>query len=71
MPPMTVAAYDPRALAEFEAGLDGLAENDLVDEAEVDSIVREEILHAIGDAPWGDSKASGGAGAGAGWQRTG
>ncbi|KAL4425330.1 hypothetical protein ABPG75_009346 [Micractinium tetrahymenae] len=50
------AAPDPLALAQFEAGLDGLAENDLVDEAEVDSIVRETVLHTIGDAPWADAK---------------
>lgn len=50
------AAADPLALAEFEAGLDGLAENDLMDEAEVDSIVREAILHAVGDTPWADAK---------------
>lgn len=50
------AAVDPMALAEFEAGLDGLAENDLVDEAEVDSIMRETVLHTIGDTPWTDSK---------------
>ncbi|PRW34101.1 dynein light chain Tctex-type 1 [Chlorella sorokiniana] len=50
------AATDPLALADFEAGLDGLAENDLIDEAEVDSIVREAILHAIGDTPWADAK---------------
>ncbi|KAL4854533.1 Dynein light chain Tctex-type 1 [Chlorella vulgaris] len=47
---------DPLALADFEAGLDGLHENDLVDEAEVDSIVREAILHTIGETPWTDSK---------------
>ncbi|EFN57169.1 hypothetical protein CHLNCDRAFT_21434 [Chlorella variabilis] len=47
---------DPLALADFEAGLDGLHENDLIDEAEVDSIVRESILHTIGDTPWADSK---------------
>lgn len=54
------AATDPLALADFEAGLDGLAENDLVDEAEVDTIVREAILHAIGDTPWADAKAGAG-----------
>lgn len=47
---------DPLALADFEAGLDGLAENDLVDEAEVDSIIRETVLHTIGENPWADSK---------------
>lgn len=47
---------DPMALAAFEAGLDGLAENDLVDEAEVDSIIRETVIHTIGDAPWADAK---------------
>ncbi|PSC76609.1 dynein light chain Tctex-type [Micractinium conductrix] len=51
-PPLDAAL----ALAEFEAGLDGLAENDLVDEAEVDSIIRETVLHAIGDMPWSDAK---------------
>lgn len=50
---------DPLALADFEAGLDGLHENDLIDEAEVDSIVRESILHTIGDTPWADSKVRG------------
>lgn len=51
-----VVSPDPLALAQFEAGLDGLAENDLVDEAEVDSIVRETVLHTIGDLPWTDAK---------------
>ncbi len=59
------AAADPLALAEFEAGLDGLAENDLMDEAEVDSIVREAILHAVGDTPWADAKV----GAGTDWSK--
>ena len=59
-PAMAAAALDPQALARFEAGLDGLAENDLMDEAEVDSIVREAVLHAVGDAPWADSKARAG-----------
>lgn len=62
------AAPDPLALAQFEAGLDCLAENDLVDEAEVDSIVRETVLHTIGDAPWADAKV--GAGAECGGVRT-
>jgi hypothetical protein len=47
---------DPLVLADFEAGLDGLATNDLIDKAEMDSIVRETTLHAIGDAPWADAK---------------
>ena len=55
---------DPLVLADFEAGLDGLHENDLIDEAEVDSIVREAILQTIGDAPWADSKVGAGRGAG-------
>lgn len=28
-----------------------------MEEAEVDSVVREAILHAIGDTPWADAKA--------------
>lgn len=54
--PPSAHVPDSLALAHFEAGLDGLAENDLVDEAEVDSIVRETVLHTIGDTPWADSK---------------
>ena len=51
---------DPLVLADFEAGLDGLATNDLIDEAEVDSIVRETTLQTIGDAPWADAKVGAG-----------
>ncbi|KAL4419182.1 hypothetical protein ABPG77_007772 [Micractinium sp. CCAP 211/92] len=50
------APPDLLVLAQFEAGLDGLAENDLMDEAEVDSIVRETVLNTIGDTPWADAK---------------
>ncbi len=50
------APPDLLVLAQFEAGLDGLAENDLVDEAEVDSIVRETVLNTMGDTPWADAK---------------
>ena len=54
------SAADPDLLADYEAGLDGLAENDLVDEAEVDSIVQETVLHTIGgDTPWADGKVRG------------
>jgi hypothetical protein len=56
--PGGASQLDPLVLADFEAGLDGLHENDLIDEAEVDSIVRETILHTIGDTPWSDTKAS-------------
>ena len=68
-----VHSADPAdLLADFEAGLDGLAENDLVDEAVVDSIVRETVLHTIGgDTPWADSKVGGGGPVGGGRRRCG
>lgn len=56
--PGAASKLDPIVLADFEAGLDGLHEIDLIDEAEVDSIVRESILHTLGDTPWSDNKAS-------------
>lgn len=57
-----VHQLDPMVVADFEAGLDGLATNDLIDEAEVDSIVRETTLHTIGDLPWADAKVGAGGG---------
>ena len=45
-------------LEAFEAGMDGLEENDLVEEAEVDTVVREAVLAAVGDAAWADARAA-------------
>ncbi|GAB4812995.1 hypothetical protein N2152v2_000041 [Parachlorella kessleri] len=41
---------------DFERGMDGLAENDLVDEAEVDSVIRETVLHTIGETAFAQAK---------------
>ncbi len=47
---------DSVAAMAFERGMDGLAENDLVDEAEVDSVIRETVIHTIGEAAFTQGK---------------
>jgi dynein light chain Tctex-type 1 len=41
---------------DFDRGMDGLAENDLIDEAEVDSVIRETVIHTIGEASFAQGK---------------
>eukprot|EP00887_Chlorella_sp_A99_P003474 scaffold7.g3474.t1 len=41
---------------DLNSPLDGLAENDLTDEAEVDSIIREALLQTVGDTPFANGK---------------
>ena len=44
---------------DVERGMDGLAENDLVDEAEVDSVIRETVLHTVGETAFAQAKVNG------------
>lgn len=63
-PPATTTDSAPLPNTPLFNHASGLHENDLVDEAEIDSVVREAILHTVGDATWADAKVMGAAAGG-------
>ena len=50
------ASAEEALLYEYERGLDGLSEGDLVVEAEVEALVRETVAQAVGDSAYAPAR---------------